>query len=376
MNATSAIAATTAATVAASAQSDRTATTPDDPGVMRAVVQRRYGNSSVLEVAEVERPAVAADEVLIEVRAAAIDRGTEHLMTGRPWLIRLAGFGLLRPKQPVIGLDVAGVVRQVGAEVTRFSVGDEVFGIASGSVAQFAAAKEKKLSLKPANITFEQAAASTVSGITALQALTDVGELEAGQRVLVIGASGGVGTFAVQLARSLGGVVDGVAGAKNRELVRSLGAEAVYDYRTTDVADIEQRYDLIIDIGGRNPVRKLRRLLTDSGTLVLVGGENGNRVTGGVGRQIRAAAVSPFVAHRLVMMISAEDHSLIDRLATHLAANAVTPAISGRFKLDEAIDAMAQLERGQAGGKLVIEVADGGPSHGDTPEGRRAQMVR
>lgn len=321
---------------------------------MRAVVQGGYGDSSVLNVSMIDRPSIAPDQVLIDVRAAGLDRGTEHLMTGRPWLLRLAGFGLLRPKQPVLGLDVAGVVAAVGSEVTRFAVGDEVFGIASGSFAEFAAASEAKLALKPAGLTFEQAAVSTVSGITALQALTDVGQLEAGQRVLIIGASGGVGTFAVQLATALGGVVDGVAGTDNLDLVASLGAETVYDHRSTDIAQIPGGYDLVLDIGGRNPVRKLRRLLTAEGTLVIVGGENGNRVTGGIGRQLRALALSPFVSQRLTMFVSTEHHAFIERLADHLETGAVEPVITARFPLDRAVEAVRRMEAGRTSGKTVI----------------------
>jgi NADPH:quinone reductase-like Zn-dependent oxidoreductase len=323
---------------------------------MRAVTQHQYGDSSVLRLDEVDVPSIEPNEVLIEVRAAAVDRGTEHLMTGRPWLVRLAGFGLLRPKQPVLGLDVAGVVRAVGDEVTRFAVGDEVFGIASGSFAEFTAASEAKLAKKPSDVTFEQAAASAVSGITALQALTDVGHLEPGQRVLVIGASGGVGTFAVQLARAVGGVVDGVAGTRNLPLVASLGAEHVFDHRTTAITDIPERYDLVLDIGGRNAIRELRRLLTPTGTLVFVGGENGNRVTGGVGRQLRAAVLSPFVSQRLTMFLSTEHHSYMERLAAHLDSGDVVPSIGARFPLEQAIDAVRQLESGRASGKTVIHV--------------------
>ncbi|MGA7757941.1 MAG: NAD(P)-dependent alcohol dehydrogenase [Ilumatobacteraceae bacterium] len=330
--------------------------TTEPPATMRAVTQRRYGDSSVLTIAEIQRPTIGPGEVLIEVIAAAVDRGTEHLMTGRPWLVRLVGYGVLRPKQPVLGLDVAGIVRAVGDDVTRFAVGDEVFGIAKGSLAEFAAAAESKLAKKPAGLTFEQAAASTVSGIAALQALTDVGHLAPGERVLVIGASGGVGTFAVQLARALGGIVDGIAGTANLELVSSLGAENVHDHRTTDIADIAERYDLVVDVGGRNPIRKLRRLLTPTGTLVIVGGENGNRVTGGIGRQFRAVALSPFVRQRLTMFMSTEDHSSIERLAVHLESGEVVPAIGSRFSLDRAVDAMRQFESGTASGKTLIDV--------------------
>ncbi len=321
---------------------------------MRAVTQARYGNSQVLAVATIDRPTIGPDEVLIDVHAAGLDRGTEHLMTGRPWLLRLAGFGLLRPKQPVLGLDVAGTVVAIGADVSRFVIGDAVFGIANGSFAEFAAASETKLALKPTSLSFEEAAVSTVSGITALQALTDVGNLEAGQRVLVIGASGGVGSFAVQLANALGGSVDGVAGSTNLDLVSSLGAGVVYDHRTTDIGEIPGRYDLVLDIGGRNPVRKLRRLLTATGTLVIVGGENGNRVTGGVGRQVRALALSPFVGQRLTTFMSTEHHSFIERLAEHLENGSVAPSIGARFGLDRTVDAIRRMENGETSGKAVI----------------------
>ncbi len=344
-------------------QLSTSAHTVQTPATMRAVTQHRYGTSDVLSLETIDRPTIAADEVLIEVVAAAVDRGTEHQMTGRPWLMRILGFGFRRPKQPVIGLDVAGIVRAVGGDVTRFAVGDEVFGMAKGSLAEFAAASERKLAAKPAGVTFEQAAASTISGITALQALDDVGHLEPGQRVLVVGASGGVGTFAVQLARAMGGVVDGVAGTANLDLVASLGAEHVYDHRTTDITDIAERYDLVLDIGGRNPVRKLRRLLTPTGTLVIVGGENGNRVTGGIGRQLRAVLLSPFIRQRLTMFISTGDRSFIERLGAHLETGDVVPAIRNRYTLDDAIDGMRLLESGQVSGKTVIGI--------DSAEGRR-----
>ena len=240
--------------------------------------------------------------------------------------------------------------------MTRFSVGDDVFGIANGSFAEFASASEAKLARKPANLTFEQAAVSTVSGITALQALTDVGGLEVDQRVLVIGASGGVGTFAVQLTKALGARVDGVAGTANLDLVTSLGAEQVYDHRTTDITEIPGRYDLVLDVGGRNSVRRLRRLLAANGTLVIVGGENGNRVTGGIGRQLRAMALSPFVGQRLTTFVSTEHHSFIDRLADYLEAGSVKPVIAARFPLENAIDAIRRMERGATSGKTAIAI--------------------
>lgn len=323
---------------------------------MQAVTQARYGNSDVLQHGPVERPAIGADEVLIRVHAAGVDRGTEHLMTGTPYLIRLLGYGLTRPKHEVLGFDVAGTVVETGSAVSRFEVGDEVFGIAKGAFAEYAAAKQEKLAMKPGNVSFESAAVSAVSGITALQALTDVGSLEAGQRVLVVGASGGVGTFAVQLATALGATVDGVAGTRNVEMVRSLGATHVYDHRQTDLASIENRYDLVIDVGGRNPLRKLRKVLTPRGTLVIVGGENGNRFTGGISRQLRAVMLSPFIAQRLTMFISTEHHEFMDRLAEFLESGSVVPAISGRFDLAETSEALRLFEVGDASGKSVINI--------------------
>lgn len=328
------------------------------PSTMRAAVRTEYGSSDVLRSETVPVPNPRPDEVLVEVRAAGVDRGTWHLMAGMPYLMRLAGFGLRRPKQPVLGMDVSGRVVAIGSDVTRFAVGDEVFGIGDGTFAEYAIAKEAKLARKPDGITHEQAAASSISGITALQALTDVGRLEAGQRVLVIGGSGGVGTFAVQLARLLGGRVDAVAGTANLDLVRSLGARQVFDHRTQSLDDIPDRYDLILDIGGRNPLRRLRRRLTDDGTLVIVGGEGGDALTGGIGRQLRAMALSPFVSHRMTTFISSEGHQLIDRLAGYLASATVTPVIRARFPLADTREALRQLERGATSGKAVIVVRD------------------
>lgn len=330
---------------------------------MAAIVQRSYGSADRLHLETVERPAIKANEVLIEVHAAGVDRGVWHLMTGMPYVVRL-GFGLAKPKQPVPGLDVAGRVVAIGATVTRFSPGDEVFGIASGSFAEYATGDQDKLALKPADTTFEQAAGSAVSGITALQGLTDVGKLEAGQRVLVIGASGGVGSFAVQIAKALGAQVTGVAGPAKQDLVRSLGADDVIDYTCDDFADGTIRYDLILDVGGRNRLSRLRRALSPTGTLVIVGGEDGGRWTGGIGRQLRALLLSPFVGQRLTMFISKEHHSFMERLAELIDSGAVAPSIGRRFALADTAEAIRQLEAGAALGKSVIVVRPtGGDDH-------------
>lgn len=336
----------------------RRAAVPD--GQMRAVTQDRYGSADVLELKNVARPTPKPDEVLIEVVAAGIDRGTCHLMTGTPYLIRLAGFGLTKPKNTVPGLDVAGRVVAVGADVTRFAPGDEVFGVANGSLAEYATADEEKLVAKPANLNFAQAAVSAVSGITALQALTDVGGAQPGQRVLIVGASGGVGSFAVQLAKALGTDVTAVASTRNLDFMRSLGADHVVDYTAEDFTTTDQRYDLVVDIGGRNSISRLRRVLTRTGTLVIVGGEDGNRITGGVGRQLRAMMLSPFVAQRLTTFMSTTDYSVMERLAEHITTGAVTPAVQASFPLADAASGIEQLDAGKATGKTVVIVSNNG----------------
>jgi NADPH:quinone reductase-like Zn-dependent oxidoreductase len=323
---------------------------------MRAIVQERYGSSETLRPATTARPAIEADEVLIEVHAAGVDRGVWHLMTGLPYIVRVMGYGLRRPAQPVPGADIAGRVVAIGQDVERFQVGDEVFGIASGAYAEFAAAKEHKLARKPATTSFEEAAVASISGITALQALTDVGQVEAGQEVLVLGASGGVGSYAVQLAKALGARVTGVASTRKLDFVRSLGADDVVDYTTSDALDGSRHYDLIVDTGGRNSLRRLRRALTQTGTLVIVGGEGGDRLTGGIARQIGASLWSPFVSQRLAMFISTEDHRVIERLAEFIERGEVKPAVGARYQLEDAARAIADLTAGRTEGKSVIVV--------------------
>jgi NADPH:quinone reductase-like Zn-dependent oxidoreductase len=332
---------------------------------MRAITQFRYGTAEVLTLDTVAVPTPQHDEVLIEVVASGIDRGTCHLMTGTPYLVRLVGYGLTKPKRNIPGSDVAGRVVAVGAGVTRFVPGDEVFGIAKGSLAEYAIANEDNLVIKPANVSFEHAAASAVSGITALQALVDVGRAEPGQRVLIVGASGGVGSFAIQLAKALGTVVTAVASTRSIDFVRSLGADHVVDYTTQDFTEIDKPFDLIVDIGGRNSIRRLRSVLTSTGTLVIVGGEGGNRITGGIGRQLRAMVLSRFLQQRLTTFISGAHHSLIERLAGHIESGAVTPSVRATFPLADAPQAIDQLDTGGATGKTVIIVRD---SRGDRVE--------
>jgi len=321
---------------------------------MRAIVQDAYGSVEVLRLAEIDKPDIAASEVLVQVRAAGMDRGTWHLMTGQPYLMRVMGFGLRGPKNVVPGLDVAGTVVAVGAEVTRFQPGDEVFGIARGSFAEYAAAREDKLALKPANLSFEQAAVVPISGSTALQALRDAGRLEAGQKVLVIGASGGVGSYAVQLAKAFGAQVTGVCSTAKVDLVRSLGADDVIDYTRADFADGSRRYDLVVDIGGNSRLSRLRRALTPTGTLVIVGGEEGGKLTGGFDRQLRASVLSLFVRQRLTMLVSKEHHSYLDELRPLIEAGQVTPAVDTTYPLADVPDAMRHLTAGHARGKIAI----------------------
>jgi NADPH:quinone reductase-like Zn-dependent oxidoreductase len=322
---------------------------------MRAVCQEQYGSADTLSVRTIERPSITASQVLIEVQAAGIDRGVWHLMTGTPLLTRVA-FGLRAPKQPVPGLDVAGRVVAVGADVTRLKPGDEVFGVAIGSFAEYAAAEEHKLSIKPASVTWEQAGVTAISGLTALQSLTEVAHVQPGQHVLVLGASGGVGTYAVQVAKALGAEVTGVASAAKADLVRSLGADHVLDYRTDDFADGSAAYDVIVDTGGMNSLKRLRRALTPRGTLVIVGGESDARVTGGVGRQGRALLLSPFVSQRLTALISKEDHATIDKLAEMLDSGALVPSIDRVVTLDEVAPAIHALEAGEVRGKVAVRV--------------------
>jgi NADPH:quinone reductase-like Zn-dependent oxidoreductase len=323
-------------------------------GTMRAVVQDAYGSADVFHLAKINIPEVADQEVLVRVHAAGLDRGTWHVMAGRPYVIRLA-FGLRKPKHPVPGLDLAGTVAAVGPGVIKFSPGDEVFGTGKGSFAEYTVAPEDQLASKPAGLSFEQAAVVPVSGLTALQALTDIGRLQPGQQVLIIGASGGVGSYAVQLAKALGAEVTGVSSPTKLDLVRSLGADHVIDYTRDDFADEEHRYDLILDIGGNPALARLRRALTPTGTAVIVGGEHGGSFIG-LGRQFRAVALSPFVRQRLTFFVSRERASDLERLAEFIEAGKLAPSIDHAYPLEQASEAMRHLEAGKVRGKIAITV--------------------
>jgi NADPH:quinone reductase-like Zn-dependent oxidoreductase len=320
---------------------------------MRAIVQDRYGSSDTWQLTDIDRPEIKAHEVLVRVHAAGLDRGTWHAMTGRPYLMRIMGFGLHSPKNRVPGLAVAGTVAAVGANVTRFSVGDEVFGVSRGAFAEYAAAREDKLAHKPSTLTFEQAAAVPVSATAALQGLR-LGRIEAGQKVLIIGASGGVGTYAVQLAKAYGAEVTGVCSAAKADLVRSLGADHAIDYATDDVTDGSHRYDLILDIAGNTPLRRLRRALNPTGSLVIVGGESKGNLTGGFGRSLRAPLLSIFVRPRLTMLASKEHHADLITLTDPINAGRLAPSIDATYPLNQARDAMRQLQAGTVRGKISI----------------------
>jgi NADPH:quinone reductase-like Zn-dependent oxidoreductase len=323
---------------------------------MRAIVQDAYGPADTLRLRDVPLPEVAPHEVLVAVRAAGVDRGVWHLMTGLPYPIRLAGYGLRAPKNPVLGMDLAGVVTAVGASVTRFRPGDEVLGIGKGTFAEYALALEDKLVPKPAGLTFEQAAAVAISGLTALQAVRDHGRVQPGQHVLVIGASGGVGSYAVQLAKAFGAEVTGVASSTKLDLVRSLGADHVIDYAQEDFADGSRRYDVIIDIGGNSTLTRLRQALTPRGTLVITGGETDGRWLGGSDRQLRAKLLSSFVGQRLTTFVNKENHRDMLELVALVEAGKVTPAIDRTFPLAEAPKAVRYVEEGHARGKVVVTV--------------------
>ena len=325
---------------------------------MKAIVQDRYGGPEVLEIREIDQPVPADNQLLVQVQAAGVHRGDWHIMTGLPYMIRLVvpALGLRRPKVPVLGMDLAGRVQAVGAQVTRFRPGDEVFGWTDGAFAEYAIAPEDHLAAKPANLSFEEAAVVPISGFAALQAVRDVGEVQAGQRVLVLGAAGAVGWFAVQVAKAFGAQVTGVASTSQLELVRSIGADEVIDYTTVDVTDGTRQWEVIIDTGGRRSLAQLRRALTPKGTLVIVGGEGGGRWMGGFLRNLRAPLMSRFVGQRLRMLVSKENQDDLQVLAELIEAGKLTPLIGRTYPLGEAAEAMRALEAGNTRGKIVITV--------------------
>lgn len=323
---------------------------------MKAVAQDRYGSPDVLMLKDAAKPVAGDGEVLVRVHAAGVDRGVWHLMAGRPYLMRIVGFGLRAPKNPTVGMDLAGTVEAVGQNVTRFQPGDEVFGIGKASFAGFALAREDKLAARPENLTFESAAAVGISGSTALQAVRDHGRVKPGQNVLIIGASGGVGTFAVQIAKAFGARITGVCSSSKVDMVRSIGADHVIDYALEDFAEGDQRYDVILDIGGNSKLARLRRALTPEGTLVIVGGEGGGPWFGGIDRQLRATMMSAFVHQTLKTFINNENYKDLIVLKELIESGKLTPVIDRTYPLAEAPEAIRYLQQGRVRGKVVITV--------------------
>ena len=321
---------------------------------MRAIVRKTYGGPEVLRLERVPRPVVEGDDVLVRVRAAGIDRGVWHIMTGLPYLGRLA-FGIRKPKDPVLGLDLAGTVEAVGPDVTRFAVGDAVYGSGRGSYAEYAVAPENKLAAKPQTLSFEQAAAVPVSAVTALQGLR-AGKIREGQKVLITGASGGVGSYAVQLAKAYGAQVTGVCSTGKVAFVRALGADHVIDYTREDFADAGP-YDLILDIAGNPPIPRLRRALAPAGTAVITGGEGGGKLTGGLHRQLGALALSPFIGQRLTTFLGLVRAAELQDVTRLIEAGKMAPALDRTFTLAEAKDALRFLEDGQVSGKITLTIS-------------------
>jgi NADPH:quinone reductase-like Zn-dependent oxidoreductase len=323
---------------------------------MKGIAQDRYGSADVLELRDIEQPLVGEDDVLVRVHAAGCGPDVWHLMTGQPRFARLM-IGSRRPKERVRGWDVSGTVQAVGSAVTGFEPGDEVMGVGPGSFAEYAIGRADKLVRKPARLSFEQAAAVPISGVTALQALRDKARVQAGQSVLVVGAGGGVGTFAVQIAKAFGARVTGVSSTSKLDLVRSIGADEVIDYTREDFTDGSRRWDVIVDTAGRRPLRRLRRALTLKGTLVIVGGDGGGRWTGGFFRGVlRGPLVSMFVGQKLGGLNSKVTLEDLQALTDLIEAGRVTPVVDRTFQLVEAADAIRYLEEGHARGKIVIDV--------------------
>jgi NADPH:quinone reductase-like Zn-dependent oxidoreductase len=321
---------------------------------VKAIVQDRYGGAETLELADVEQPSIADDQVLVQVRAAGVGRGALHLIRGRPLLMRALGFGLRRPKARVPGTNISGRVEAVGAAVRAFAPGDDVYGTCTGAFADFAAADEDRLAPKPRTLSFDEAAVLPYAGVVALQALRDRARVERGQTVLVVGASGAVGTVVVQLAVAYGCEVSGVCGSGNATLVRRLGAVHTIDHTLDDFTQRPERYDVVIDVGGNTPVRRLRRVLTRSGALVIIGGEGGGPFLGGAHRQVTAQLLSPFVSQSLGALIASEDTDTLRALNEFVDAGALRPVMGRTLPLVDAPDAIDDLEHRRTRGRLAL----------------------
>jgi NADPH:quinone reductase-like Zn-dependent oxidoreductase len=326
---------------------------------MKAVVYTNYGSPDVLEIRDVKKPVPNDDQILIKVRAAAVNPLDWHFMEGTPYIMRAMGVGLRKPKDPRLGVDYAGQVEAVGKNVTRFKPGDEVFGGKTGAFAEYVCARaDRAIVLKPANITFEQAASVPIAAITALQALRDKGKVHAGQKVLINGASGGVGTFAVQIAKSFGADVTGVCSTRNLDLVRSLGADHVIDYTKEDFTKGDERYDVILDNVGTQPLSGFRHALQPKGICVMIGGggPNDGGLIGPMGRPIVALLMSPFISQKMGMMMAELNKEDLTILGDLMQSGKVKPVIDRTYPLSQIAEAMRYLEAGHARGKVIITV--------------------
>jgi len=321
---------------------------------MKAILQDKYGSPDVLGLEDIDKPEVGDGDVLVVVLAASAHIGDWHFMTGLPYLFRIAGSGLRAPRARVRGTDMAGRVEATGKDVTRFQAGDEVFGVCDGAFAEYATARSDRVAPKPANLTVEQAATVPTSGCTALQAVRNKGKVAPGQKVLIIGAAGGVGSFAVQIAKAFGAHVTGVCSTTKVDLVRSIGADDVIDYTRDDFAETGERYDVVLDIAGNRSVSHLRRALVPRGTLVIVGGEGGGRWFGGIDRQLRASMLSPFVSQKLGTFVAKANGEDLLVLKELIEAGKVTPVIDKAYPLSEVPEAIRHLQEGHARGKVVI----------------------
>lgn len=322
---------------------------------MQAIVQDHYGSGEALELREIERPAIGEHQVLVRVRAAGVNPADWAVMSGLPYIARPV-YGLRRPKIGVRGTDVAGYVAAVGSGVTRFKPGDEVFGASTGSYAEYAAASDDELALKPASLTFEQAATVPMAGLVALQAIRDQGEVRAGQTVLINGASGGIGTFAVQIAKALGAEVTAVASTRNLDLLRSVGADHVIDYTVEDFTSGGKRYDIILDNVSNHSLSNLRRALTPTGVLIPNGGNFGNRWFASAGRLIRATVLFRFGTQRLGRFLVSTNHEDLVALKELIEAGKVTPVLDRTYPLSGAAQALDHVGAGHAQGKVAITV--------------------
>lgn len=324
-------------------------------GTMKAITYRCYGSPEVLELADVEIPTPGETEVLVRVKAASVNPLDWHYMRGSPYFMRL-GTGIGTPDDTRLGVDFAGIVEAVGTGVTKFSPGDEVFGARTGAFAEYVLIPEDRAMVrKPPELSFEQAAAMPIAALTALQALRDKGELQAGQKVLINGASGGVGTFAVQIAKATGAEVHGVCSTRNVELVKSLGADRVWDYKTEDYTQSEERYDLIVDMVSNHSLSKNRRVLNPEGRLVIVGGPSGDWITP-LKRPLGAMILAPFVDQQIIVLLARLRQDDLADLATMAASGKVTPVIDRRYSLQEVPAAIRYSEEGRARGKILIEL--------------------